>query len=194
MISSSSTALKPLIHNCQLDIPTWISKGISTFCVQNPTLDFTQSPKPAPPTFPLPTPFQQFQSSRDQAKDSALISMPPSHPHQQILLVLFSKRTLNFLNTSASVTTLVQITNSPWMISCNSVLISLCASLLAPEVYFTHSSQNYLFKNQVNFCLTPSHGFLFQGDLHHGLLFSTGSGSLLPLASSLATFSFIHSY
>lgn len=53
--------------------------------------------------------------------------------------------------------------------------------LLSPQfILHTHSSQNDPFKNQVSLYPTPSHGLLFRGDNHHGLLIS-----LLPLTSSL---------
>lgn len=66
-------------------------------------------------------------------------------------------------------TSLVQITTAlEW--TAEIAFSSVCVSTLAPTAYFTQSGQNDPFKNQVSLCSTPSHGFLFQGHIHHGLL------------------------
>lgn len=58
---------------------------------------------------------------------------------------------------------------------------------LLPLQFILHvtTRMNNPFENQVSLCSKPSHGFLFQGNTHHSLLASTGSGSLLPLGHAV---------
>lgn len=189
MVSSSSTALQTLINNCQLDIPRWISKGTSTYHVQNWTLDFTHWLKPAPPISP---PRTHLSNSRPLAAQAKAFRAPhdasfTSHVSRSYWFC-FQNRPWIFSTILLLWPPPQQPLNGQLQQHPNQSVSVLPLSSL-PFILHTHSSQNDPFKNQVSLYSTPSHGFLFQGDIHYGLLIS-----LLPLTSSLTTFPFAHSF
>ena len=130
MTSSSFTALKSLTYT----VPLGFEK------VPRPTGSKTNSWfHPVAQTCSLQTcsPHRISASPVFQGSgQTRLASEASSLAHQQISLVLFSKRVLNFLSTSAAETVLVSVPSS--------ILIIFCASILAPTVCL-QSTQNDLF-------------------------------------------------
>lgn len=149
---------------------------------QNQTLNFTHSPSlllPLPPR----TPSQQIPSSSSSGQSLWSPSWCLFHiPCQQILLVLLSKQTLNFLN-------VLLLSSGPNYQHPLNGQLQQHPNQSLQFILHTHSSQNDPFKNQVSLYPTPSLGFLLQGDTHHGLLIS-----LPRLTLSLTTFPFTHSF